>query len=204
MDYFLYKLVSSNNTETMSLKGLIDNQTIIIDDHKRGSREVKDWDDEKNDVHIDKTTNFPLNGKRQKVRIRIPINSQRPIKIENAKKGSIDEIPSQLQREIKKAFENNKKRNEFIAEVVNVLKDFKTSLSSEQRAKQILENLASHFDLNWNGEKITAYIEDILTSYTEVFEDKEGKTFFAKIDQDKIEIGQNSGYAKQFKKINRK
>ena len=51
----------------MALNGLIKKQTIIIDDHKRGSQEVKNWDDPSSDIHIDKTTNFPLDGKRQKV-----------------------------------------------------------------------------------------------------------------------------------------
>ena len=54
----------------MALKELIENQTIKIDDHKRGNREIKNWDNARSDIHIDKTTNFPLNGKRQKVRIK--------------------------------------------------------------------------------------------------------------------------------------
>ena len=70
----------------MGLKSLIENQTIIIDDHKRGNREIKNWDDIQNDVHIDKKTNFRINGKKQNFRIRIPINSDRPIKIENTRK----------------------------------------------------------------------------------------------------------------------
>ncbi|WP_316635980.1 hypothetical protein [uncultured Flavobacterium sp.] len=188
----------------MSLKGLIENQTIIIDDHKRGSREIKNWDDESNDVHIDKTTNFPLDGKRQKVRIRIPINSNRPIKIENQKKDTLTQIPKQLEREIKKAFENTGKRRDFILEIINILKDFETSLNNEDRAKQILENLSNHFGLKWTGEKIATYAKEVLMAYTEVFEDKKGVNFFMKIDKEKIEIGQNSGYAEQFRKINRK
>ena len=59
----------------MALKELINEQTVIIDDHKRGSREAKNWDDQSRDIHIDKTTNFPLDGKIQKLKIRIPINS---------------------------------------------------------------------------------------------------------------------------------
>ncbi|MWB95142.1 hypothetical protein GON26_12290 [Flavobacterium sp. GA093] len=188
----------------MSLKGLIENQTIIIDDHKRGSREIKNWDSESNDVHIDKTTNFPVDGKRQKIRIRVPINSSRPIKIENQKKDNLKQIPKQLEREIKKAFENTGKRREFILEIIDILKDFETSLNNEDRAKQILENLSNHFGLKWTGEKITTYVEEVLMAYTEVFEDKRGGNFFMKIDREKIEIGENSGYAKQFGKINRK
>ena len=87
----------------MALNGLIKKQTIIIDDHKRGSQEVKNWDDPSSDIHIDKTTNFPLDGKRQKVRIRIPINSDRPIIIENGKRLELNEIPKKLYWENRKA-----------------------------------------------------------------------------------------------------
>lgn len=188
----------------MSLKGLIENQTIIIDDHKRGSREIKNWDDESNDVHIDKTTNFPIDGKRQKVRIRIPINSNRPIKIQNQNKDALKKIPKKLEKEIREAFENTEKRMDFIREIIQILKNFKTSLRNEDRAKQILENLSNHFGLKWTGEKIATYVKEVLMVYTEVFEDEKGENFFMKIDKDKIEIGQNTGYAKRSRKINRK
>ena len=60
----LYKLVSGNykngkneliidevNIKTMILKELIKNQTIIIDDHKRGCGEIKSIDNPATDVH---------------------------------------------------------------------------------------------------------------------------------------------------------
>lgn len=188
----------------MSIKGLIENQTIIIDDHKRGSKEIKDWDNQTNDIHIDKTTNYPLDGKLQHIRIRIPINSQRPIKIENTRKENLSNIPQKLKKEIKKAFENDTKRREFINDIIVVLKDFKTALETEQRAKQVLENLSKHFELEWTGEKIANHVNDILMDYSEEFKDSKGKSFFMKIDTEKIEIGENSGHVKQFKKINRK
>lgn len=187
----------------MSIKGLIKNQTIIIDDHKRGSQEIKNWDDKTNDIHIDKTTNFKIEGIRQKLRIRIPINSERPIKIENARKESLDKIPRQLDKEIKKALENEQKRVEFVSAVIEILKNFETSLSSEDKAKQILNNLSAHFELQWTGEKIASYTKNILLAYTQVYNDIDDGEYFMKIDIEKIEIGQNSGYAKQFKKINR-
>ena len=46
----------------MSIKKLIDNQIIIIDKHKRGSGEIKNWNDLANDVQIDKSTNFRIEG----------------------------------------------------------------------------------------------------------------------------------------------
>ena len=87
----------------MGLKRLIEDQTIIIDDHIRGNRELKNWDDPSVDVHIDKSTNSKINGEWQRVRIRVPINSNRPIKVEN-KKGKLEEIPRRLKKEIKDAF----------------------------------------------------------------------------------------------------
>ena len=50
----------------MSLKSLIENQSIKIDDHKWGNREIKDWDNKQFEVHIDKTTFYPINGKKTK------------------------------------------------------------------------------------------------------------------------------------------
>lgn len=60
----------------MSLKPLIHNQSLIIDDHKWGAKEEKNWDKSSTDVHIDKKTKYPIGGKKQDVRILIPINSK--------------------------------------------------------------------------------------------------------------------------------
>jgi hypothetical protein len=66
----------------MSLRPLLEKQTIRIDDHKRGTREIKNWDDPGADVHIDKRTKYKVNGKVQSVTIRIPINNNRQISVE--------------------------------------------------------------------------------------------------------------------------
>ncbi|MDL2320454.1 hypothetical protein LJC45_04905 [Alistipes sp. OttesenSCG-928-B03] len=192
----------------MALKKLIENQVVRIDDHKRGSREIKNWDDERNDIHIDKTTNRPINGKIQEVRIRIPINSARPIRIENSKGQDINDIPRGLKREIVNALENENTRGAFVNDVMRVLEDFETALSSEERARQVLTNISKHFDLNWPDEIITNYAKDItqskdvLRSYTLVYHDDEGKEFFSRLDEDKIEVGQYNGYAKMTRKLN--
>ena len=187
----------------MALNGLIKKQTIIIDDHKRGSQEVKNWDDPSSDIHIDKTTNFPLDGKRQKVRIRIPINSDRPIKIENGKRQELNEIPKKLYREIRKALKNKQIRNRFIFEIIDVLDNFETALSNVEKAKSILMRIAKHFGLDWPTETIINYAEDVLLAYTLVYQKNPKEEYFAKIDRHKIEIGQYCGYAKQLRKLNR-
>lgn len=187
----------------MALKELIKNQTIIIDDHKRGSQEVKNWDESSNDIHIDKTTNFRIEGRIQKVRIRIPINSNRPISIENERKQVVKEIPGKLRKEISRALEDRQIRDNFVGELLEVLKDFRTALSNEQRANDILTRISRHFALNWPKDTIKKYVNNILTSYTIVYEDEKGREYFSKLDEAGIEIGRNNGYAKQLKKINR-
>jgi len=188
----------------MALKGLIDNQTIIIDDHKRGSGEVKNWDDQTADVHIDKTTNFPFKGERQEIRIRVPINSDRPLKIENAKKKKLDNIPGQLRREIQSAFEDKQKRENFIKDIIKHIKNFDTILENEKRVQQVLSNISTHFDLKWTNEKIATYSNDALALYTQKYTDDDGRQYFITIDNEKIKIGENNGFVKHQKHIKRK
>jgi metal-responsive CopG/Arc/MetJ family transcriptional regulator len=184
----------------MSLKNLIKDQIIIIDDHKRGSREIKNFDNPENDVHIDKETNFPINGKRQKVKIRIPINSERPIKIENKRK-QID-IPRKLNKEIKNAFEDKKNRTEFIRDVIETLSDYKSNLRSEEQVEVVLKRLSKHFRLEWDNETIKKYQEEVLSAYTQFYTDERGRKFFIKLDKQRITIGENNGYTKQFRTYN--
>lgn len=183
----------------MALKELIKNQTIIIDDHKRGIGEVKNWDDKSVDVHIDKTTNFPWNGKRQNIRIKIPINSDRPIKIENARKKELYDIPSKLKREIQKAFENKQKRELFINDIVENIKSFDTILSSEEVVQQVLNNISKHFELKWTEDKISIFTNGVLAQYSQSYTDNDGKEYFISVDTQTIKIGENNGYAKQRK-----
>jgi len=183
----------------MALKKLIKDQIIIIDDHKRGSREIKDFDKDENDVHIDKETNYSIDGKKQKLKIRIPINSDRQIKIENRNRNI--EIPSRLRKEINGALENKKTREAFVTDVLQTLENYQSILSSEEKAETILRRLSQHFDLKWDDDTIARYKDDILLAFTQFYKDDAGKQYFMKIDTDKITIGQNSGYAKKFKKF---
>ena len=74
----------------MSLRSLIKKQIVTIDDHKRGCQEIKNWDDPNFDVHIDKVTQYTINGEKTAVRIKIPINSDRSITIVNKRRNNID------------------------------------------------------------------------------------------------------------------
>lgn len=186
----------------MALKGLIKNQTIRIDDHHWGNREQKNWDDTVKDIHIDKSTNTKVNGKRQNLQIRIPINSDRPIKIGN-KNDQINSIPRSLEKEIKEALENKDSRVAFIGDLLDTLREFPSSLDNEKRAKDILDRLSKHFGLEWTGEKTTTYAKDVLRYYAQTYTDQAGLKYFLTIDKQKIEIGQNNGYARYFKRLPR-
>ena len=108
----------------MRLRSLIKNQVLSIDDHKWGCQEEKKWDFKHCDIHVDKRTNFPINGKIREVQIKIPINSNRPIEITNKKNGNkskLDDIPNNLKKEIENAFSNDEIRNAFVVDVYDVL-----------------------------------------------------------------------------------
>jgi len=175
----------------MSLKPLIQGQTIIIDDHRRGNGEVKKWDDRTADIHIDKSTHYKVNGKRRNVRIRIPINSDQPIKVEAKGKGKgIEEIPRELLREIKSAFSNRVIRDEFIADVLKTLKTFDSNLDSTKKAKQVIQRLAAHFDLKWTEESNSTKDGDQLMRYIQIYKNDTGNRFFISLDPERIKIGE--------------
>lgn len=180
----------------MSLIKLIENQTIIIDDHNRGNQEVKTWDNPARDVHIDKTTNFKLGGVRQKVRIKIPLNSQREVTISDLRNKRVDEIPRKLKREIQEALENRQSRIEFVVDVLRNINNYQSALENREKLNQIFTSLSSHFELNWTGERIETYTGEALELYSEKYRDQMNKLYFITMDQSKLKIGRLNGYGR--------
>jgi len=171
----------------MSLKPLIKNQTLIIDDHKRGAREQKNWDSNTSDIHIDKKTKYKLDGKLQEVRIRIPINSNKPISVTSRNKNIPP--PQKLVKEIKKAFSNKDIREKFIRDLVDILDNFSSNLDSLEKARVTLERIAKHFGLKWTKQEIDNYLKNSLIKLIRIYEDEEGKQYYIEIDKKKIKIG---------------
>ena len=97
----------------MSLQSLTNGQTITIDDHKRGCREHKDWNNPSADIHLHKSTNDTNDPKA--VSIRIPLNNpERPVYIENTHRHQKrEEVPTWLRKEIEKTLNNKKLREKF-------------------------------------------------------------------------------------------
>ena len=171
----------------MSLKPLINNQSLIIDDHKWGAREEKNWDRKSIDIHIDKKTKYPIKGKKQEVRIKIPINTEREISIV-AKNKKIKEIPSKLIREIKKALEDKPKREAFVRDLIPILENFNSILSSIEKAREVLDRIVKHFDLKWTGQEIENILKEALIEYIRIYEDESGTQYYIELDNRKIKI----------------
>ncbi len=170
----------------MGLEKLIDKQKIIIDDHKRGTGEVKDWDLSSNDIHIDKTTKHKIEGKIQNVQIRVPINSNRPINVENKQGGS---IPKTLQKEIKRAFENKRKREKFINDLSSVLENYHSTLSNIDKLRDALAKISKHFGLEWTQREVIIYRDEALKYYSQLHTNPLGKEYYILIHTESIELG---------------
>ena len=94
-------------------------------------------------------------------------------------------------REIIQAFEDNATRTNFVTEVLDVLENFATALSSEERAIQVLTNISRHFGLNWTDKEILpVYANEALSSLTLKYKRNNEEVYFSKIDHEKIELGQ--------------
>ena len=171
----------------MSLKLLITKQKITIDDHKRGCREEKNWDDKRFDVHLDKRTKTKIDGKFQHLTIKIPLNTERSISIVNAKNEDAY-IPKKLRDEIFSAFSNKGTRELFIVDLVCILKDFKSQTENRTKAKEALSKIAKHFGLDWNEDKVHVYYEEAYNKYfTEIIDSKDD-AYSMSIDSEKITI----------------
>lgn len=185
----------------MSLRSLINNQVIKIDDHKAGTGEVLNWDDKRGDVHLHKSTNYPIEGKRQNVEIKIPLNSDRNIDIKYSGRKALKDnnIPAKLRKEIEDAFNDNKIRDGFIEELLKHVDSYKTELESEKRAKEALTRIAKHFKLDWNADTIAKYTNEALSSLMLKYVDANNDAVYCvKMDSNNITIGQNNGYTKEF------
>jgi hypothetical protein len=136
----------------MSLTNLIKNQTIMIDDHQRGNREIKNFDNCSSDIHLDKKTNFKVNGKYQDITVKISLNSDRKplIKLENNNE-KLHEIPKALKTEIKNALEDNHIAFNFFKDVEDNIKNYSSLLEDRQKCISVFDRIAEYFELkkNW-------------------------------------------------------
>lgn len=172
----------------MSLKSLLNNQAIDIEDHRRGSGEIKNWNDPSADIHIHKTTKFKIEGEFQEIIIKISINKFTPLVSLNMKKKDVA-IPNKLMKEIKNAFKDEKKVGKFVSDLVKILKDYEPIFQSREKVIQSLKILSMHFDLKWNNQIIIKMVDEAVKSYTGTYNDNSGKQYFITFEEHNLRIG---------------
>lgn len=137
----------------------------MIDDHRRGHAHAN-FDDETADIHLDKKAN---DGR---YRIRIPLNSKRPVTIERkGRRSDMNEIPQGIAREVQDAFEDEVKRDEFVKWIIDELKYFKYKDENRNndrnrdinKAFGALRRISHHFDLGWSNGNVRWFIKKYKT-----------------------------------------
>ena len=173
----------------MSLKPILDRQTIKVDNHQWGTALPNDWKDKNQDIHIDKTNkSYKLNGKSVTVRIKIPINSDRPISCTvNGKK---NDVPQGLLTEIKSVLSDKEERQPFIDDLVDIIKNYDKTLANKENASSALNRLAKHFDIEWTKDEITTYLNNKLKAITHIYKDENSKLYFINFNELNIKLGE--------------
>lgn len=125
----------------MGIQRLLHNQKILIDNHQRGSRTPNNWDNPSSDVHIDKC----IKSNKDSYKIKIPINSNRPITINNKNNKN---VPKWLKKEICDSFKDDSIRGSFVNYICKAIDAFNsTTLTPKQKAMQAIGNVRRAFEL---------------------------------------------------------
>jgi hypothetical protein len=169
----------------MKINSLLNNQTLQIDNHKWGSGEPLNWDAKHSDIHLDKLT---WTSKKNHIRIKVPLNSNRPISIENKSKG-LRAIPTQLVHEIKEAFSNKTIRERFINDLSTVLRNYESVLANEEKTRLALESIAKHFGLQSINDYYCYYHNNKIIYFAQKFKDSSGIIKLFTMDRKKITLG---------------
>ena len=130
----------------MSIRNLINGQTIRIDNHTRGCNSKFEWNEA---VHLHKRMNG--DNRFNRAEVIIPLHNKGEIEFRKIE-GKSQKVKDQLKNEIKEAFKNVTIRNEFIrtfnSELVEKLKDCNIHKYNQ---KTIIENalmsIASFFGI---------------------------------------------------------
>jgi len=178
------------------LKALIKNQKIRVDAHKWGTGESVRWDSASEDIHIDKETVRRIQGRSVKVRIKIPINSDRSVQVGII--GTVKYIDQatakarkEIVEEIVRALSDKQVREAFVNDLLKIMENYPGNLSSLEKARSAVNRLASHFGLSGDiKEEILRHAERKLTAVITVFREAEN-SYFITLGQGGITIGQN-------------
>lgn len=170
----------------MGLRKLIEKQSIRIDPHQLGSNIPNDWTSSSLDIHIDKTTNTRINGKKRKVRIRIPLNTNRKIRIESLNNNIIDRIPPVLRKEIEEVFNDMAARDKFMKSLIFEIVKYDNILDDEVLIERLIRKFADCFELQWNETEIIKQRD----KYNKYFYE-EARRYYISLGAEEIKIGES-------------
>lgn len=147
------------------LKGLIKKQTIIIDDHSRCTAHAY-FDDDNADIHLDKK------AKTGEYRIRVPLNTNRPVRVEiRGRRNAQEIVPNNIREEVREAFADPDTRADFIRDLIDTLKNY-PYLEPRREARRrrdidkaygALRRLSKHFGLEWSNRTVRLYLKEYMT-----------------------------------------
>lgn len=181
-----------------SLKPLIQKEKIRIDDHLWGTGEQKNWDRNKNDIHLEKITEIRIHNKNVKLTIKIPLNSKRDITISDEMGYSYQDIPSSLKKEIKTALSQSKIRTAFINDLEKILKNYTSIVQDEKKVSKALEKIANHFEMKWRLESRKIYDTEKRHIRTEeLWLDEDERIYSFEMNNKYIEAGEFSTIRKK-------
>jgi len=162
------------------MKQLINNQRVKFDSHDAGSGQAKRWGD---GIHMHK---YFLTGRRRKITIKIPIDSNAPI--EFGRNYNNDPEISQIRNEIRRALRPGNTRQGFIKKIVNTIETWLGDEVTERIVRNAARQIAKEFDLKQDFEKeVISYASNKhIINYTSFHFENRGRRLYR--------ISQGKGY----------
>lgn len=192
------------------MKALIKGQGLRIENHRCGTRDDNNWGDGTADIHLHKSTNRSIEGRRVKVVIKIPLNSNREIGISLERKGSREkrvEIPRMLRNEINEALSNREKLERFINDVDGAMRAYDSdACRRDEILRRSLIRIGEYFELVPDGSETISLSNGRIVALTLGCRmDDKSKTanfltadlqqmFYVSITPLALFVGENSGY----------
>lgn len=186
----------------MSLRSLISNQTVTIDDHFRGTGEVKTFDGQFKDVHLEKHTKAKVDGKKRKVVIKLPLNSDRGYTLEIKGKTGLD-IPRELLKEIKHALMDDNVVKALTNDLFEILTNYGSTLNDIEKVGYALDKIAKHFDISWDGQQIVNTKDGRNIEVMRIYYDENNNEYYIKMNEQKIVISDGDYWSRRNKRFGR-
>ncbi len=167
----------------MATKGILSKQT--VDFHKPNTP-LPNWNDPKIDIHLHKRRN----GKKGIFDIAVPLNSERPVRVE----GKTGAVPNDILDEVEKAFRDVAQRKKFVNNLIAVLSNYPNFKNRPEDMKNIhgaLKKIATAFGLDW--QNLVALTHTPSTNlYKAEIRDESYRVYYVSIDRKRISAGNTS------------